>query len=1404
MELNFAGGAVTSRLCYWRYGLVLIALATALSASGQVETYKLGSTPLPQSQKPRAQSQAPEKASEKTLGWGSNIQNARLARAAETALQNRNYPAAVDFAQRAAQSAPNDAQLWFLLGYAARLDGKPQLALDSYNRGLRVNPASLEGMSGLAQTYSMLGRKDEAQALLRRVLTADPKRTGDLLLLGEILLHAGQYDQALGFLERAERQQPGARAELLLALVYQRTKRFDDAKRYLDVAKKRAPNNPEVLRSLASFYRETGDYAAAVSILVGLRNANPEMKAELAYTYQLFGKPEEAARLYAEAADAAGQDLNLQLAAAQSELGAGAVEAAKNFLNRAAGLVAEHYRVHAIRGEIDRLEEHNEDAVLEYKLALRNLPEASPEGILYPIQLHMNLMELDQRLGDKAAAQIELDTAKSQIATLDASGRIRGDYLRLRATIKLAGGDTQGALTDVNEAVALNAKDPNALQLNGDVLARMGRGEDAIRVYKAILAVDPVNRLALTSLGSVSRELGHDREAEKYFQHLAAAYPRLYVPYLALGDLHTSRREFKKAEEEYQKAFEFAPTNSLVVAGGMNAAIESHQLPLAAEWLSRASLRMQSDAQVMREKERYLTWTGKYQESADIGREAIKKLPKDRDVVVYLGYDLLHLEQYDELLQLTLKYEPILTEEPDLPLLAGYVYKHQGELEEAQAAFTRSVEHDPKVTTAYVNRGYILHDLRKGAAAAADFETALRLEPKNGEAHLGLAHASLDLHRPQAALLHAKLAEKELGDSMPLHLIRGTAYGEEGMLKQSGAEYRTALKSAPNNAALHLALATTLYDLREYSESISELQASDKLSPNNAVVSAQLARAYAQMGDRAHTMQYIEVAEKQDPKTIYASTGEALAVLGDEDAAMQRFGKALTAAEEDRISVRLDVARLMMKQGDADGAQRQIVLGLMEGGSGRTAPPTGSQLLQAGDIFLGMHEFPLAEAYFTRALAAGASETDARLGLANTYLALGDTPRAESQLQSIRRNLTDSEPGYRYWLTKANVYRQQHRNAGALTAFAQAAQSAGEDPTAERELLRTGGDEGIRVNHTLSLLSEFSVAPIFEDTTVYALDAHLLGVPGGPLPLPRSSLQTEWTTAYRLHVTGMPDAGGFFQIRRARGEISIPSSNTVTNRDTVDYSFNFAVNPTFRLGNNAITLSTGVQKTLRRDSLNAFDMNQNLFRQFLYVSTSSFMNWLSVKGYAVREAGPFTEKNVRSRDLAGSLEFRVGRPWGKTALVTGWGARDEQFSPLIREYFYTSTYAGMERKFSENLHLRAVGEYLRSWRVEGQQFAIAQAFRPAASVEYSFAHNWTLEASAAYSRNMGFHSYDAVQNGFSVSYAMPVRRALEENGRTLPVHYPLHFSAGVQQESFFNFTGGKNQQFQPFFRIGLF
>src|SRR5262249_27017934 len=145
------------------------------------------------------------------------------------------------------------------------------------------------------------------------------------------------------------------------------------------------------------------------------------------------------------------------------------------------------------------------------------------EGPLYGIQLHMNLVELYQAERDSTSAQHHLEIARSEISALDDHGPGRAQFLRLRALIKINSGDLDGAQSDINEALTINAKDPNSRQVDGDLLAKLGRSDEAITVYKKILATDPSNRLALTSLGYVSREAGHDQEAEKYFHQLAAA-----------------------------------------------------------------------------------------------------------------------------------------------------------------------------------------------------------------------------------------------------------------------------------------------------------------------------------------------------------------------------------------------------------------------------------------------------------------------------------------------------------------------------------------------------------------------------------------------------------------------------------------------------------------------------------------------------------------------------------------------------------------------------------------------------------------------------------------------------------------------------------------------------------------
>lgn len=1419
---EIAGDLLITRFASLKIGYFFL-IVFAVCGSLQAQTYEVAPSGASASQKQGTRPKASQSAAQsESLGWGSNIQDARLARAAELALKQGKHVEAMNLAQRAAQSAPSDPQLWILLGYTARLNHQYGLSVDAYNRGLRLKPSSVEGMSGLAQTYSVMGRTDDATRLLKQVLAIDPRRTDDAILMGETLMRSGDYPGALSYFHRAEQLKPGTRSEVLMALSYQHLKKFDQANHYLELAKSRAPDNPEVQRSLAGYYLETGSYDQAIEALKAIRRPRPDVIAELAYAYQLTGKPVESARFYAQAADAKPKDIGLQLSAAQAHVALGEIEKADAFLDRAARLDANYYRLHAIRGEIARMEERNEDAVKEYQTVLAHLPESPAEGPLYGIQIHMNLMELYQGLKQTDASQEQLAIAQKQISALNEVGPGRLPFLRLRASIKMHLNDLSGAGSDLKEALAINSKDPGTLQLDGDLLMKLGRTEEAINAYSQILAIDPKNRFALISLGYASRTAGRDQDAEKYFRRLAQVDPKLYIPYAALGDMYTARREYTKAETNYNKAYRLSPKNALVVAGGMNAAIEAHKLDVAGVWAGRVTDRMRDEPQVLREEERYYSFKGEYQRSADIGEKVITMLPKDRDVVVYLGYDLLNLQRYDELLKLTSQYSDVLSKEPDIPLLAGYVHKHQGQLQEAREDFTKALDRDPDVVTAYVNRGYVLHDLRESKASAADFEAAIKRDPNNGEAHLGLAYANLDMRHSQIAIKESQLAEHLLGDSEAIHVIRGTAYGQRGQLPKAADEYRLALKFSPNDPSLHLALASVLYSERRYHDSIDELNVVLKLSPNDAPTYALLARAYAQLDDREQTMRNVQLAEQyassmpvkrnkpgSGPSSIYLATGSALSVLGDQAGAMERFRKALDAPGSDRVGVRLAIAQIMAHQGRADDAKRQVALGLMEAEAGETEPATGDQFVEAADVFRTVHDFDLSQNYLQRARAVGASDMAVRIGMANNYMALGDTARAKGELAGISRD-ADSDPSYQYLLAEANVYRQEHHNAQALTAFAQASDAAGEDQTAQDNLLMAGADEGLRINPTVSLLSEISVSPIFEDTTVYVLDSKLDAPAPVPisdtslLPPPRSSLQTQGTAAYHLHLNYLPTASGFFQVRNARGQISVPSTSSIVNRNTTDYSFNFGLNPTVHLGSNVLTFDSGIQATIRRDSLSPQALNQNLFRVFTYVSTSSFFNAVSASGFVIRESGPFTDTDEHSHALVGGINFRVGEPWGKTALVTGWAASDQQFTPNDIENYYTSAFVGIDRRFSDRLNVKAVVEDLRAWRTVQTRSGIAQALRPAGTVNFRPTRNWSLQFSTAYNNTRGFHVYDAVQNGVAVSYAWPIHKNFKDESGEVVLQYPIRFSAGIQQESFFNFSGPHSQQFRPYFSISLF
>lgn len=1383
---------------------IVISLGLPGNVRSQTQTFDVGGSSSPNKQ---TENKSASGQNNNDFSWGAGIQVARQARAADEALKRNDYTAAVTFAQQAANSAPQDAELWFLLGYTARLDEKYQLSIDSYSHGLKLKPNSVRGLAGLAQTYAKMGRDAEAEQLLQRVVEANPKDASSLQLAGELMLSTDPKG-ALSLLQRTEAIQPSAHSDLLIAHAYDRLGQPAESSNYLNKAKSRAPHDPDVLRAVAGQYRDQGKYDEAIATLHAIPNKTSDVEAELAYTFQLAGKPQEAADLYSRLAKSAKGNLSLDLSAAQAWVNVGRPDEAQPFLEAARQIDANNYRLHAIQAGIAESEDRLPEAQEEYKAALSNLPARLQEGPLFPLELRLNLYEVYVRQDDDADASQQLQAASSAIQQVQVPDAQRPEMLRLRAAVESASGNLDAANRDLKEALVLAPSNVNSLMNFGMLQWKLGQKDAARDTFTKVLDLDKNNRQALSALGYLARDAGDAKLARVYFARAAAAHPKDFAPYLALGDLDTAERDFRAAEVNYENAYKRMPTNAVITAGGANAALESHNIDLAQHWLERANDKMNESPRVQRERERYLTFKKDYAESAKLGYNVIAKLPDDREGVVYLAYDLYYLGRYDEALALVKKYETILPKDKDLPLIAGNVYVHNGDREAALENFTKAVELDPKMATGYVNRGFVLNDLKQGAKASKDFQTALQIDPGYGEAHLGLAYSDLQLHRPKPALRQLEAAQKILGKSHSWHLARAEAYRQESDFPHAASEYRTALAEDPKDLTTELAYADVLYRMREYAEATAALRVALDLSPSDPSIYALMAQIDARQGKREEAMRDIQFAERYggDRVEILTATGEALLTLGDRDGAMRRFSRALDIPGGDRIGIRLEIAQIFLRQGHPDEAQRQIALGFAEARMFPDSPVTGEDFADAANVFLAMHDFDLAETYFNKAQLSGANNRSVAIGLTNTYLAEGNTQKAGAELASLGP-ADDFSGDYDYMMASANLYRQKQDPLHSLAAFAQASTVAGEEDhgVAEMSQYSEADQEGRQLNQSVSIVPEGSFAPALEDINVYQLDARILQVTNPSLlPPPRHSFQDLVATHYRVQLGHLPAISGFVGQSLTVGRFLFPSVGVVQDRNTYDTILNGGINPILHFGTNSITFDGGLQFTVRRDTISPTFMSQNLFKQFLYLYTNSFFNWVSIAGSATREAGPYIDQALHSRDVYANIEFTVGRPWGSTSLIAGYSVRDLLFHPMVQEYFNTSTYAGLQHKFGSRLTAALLAEDLRSWRVQDTRYALAQAILPGGRFDFRATPRWSIQGSVVVSRGSGFHAYDNVESQFLVSYVRPLRGSIRDQIGETSVSFPLRFSLGVEQQSFYDFPGSSRTTVLPVVHITLF
>jgi tetratricopeptide (TPR) repeat protein len=478
-----------------------------------------------------------------------------------------NDAEALAVATKAVAAAPRDASARLALGLAqARQD--PPGAARILEEAAAALPADRRLLTAAARARWAAGDAAGALALADRRLALDPAHPGALALRAEVLAASDRIADARAALERWAAGEPSsALPHLLLGrLAYQRDDDLAAARRYLDAALQRRPDDFTAARALAhraAVELAGGDTSAAEAAVAdalrrvpasaparfqaavlafrrgdapGLREsagvlgdrAGPVVQRLLAArSAELSGTDEEAQQAYAGLMAAAPRDPSILLSAAgalaRMRAGGPAVEAARRALER-----------DVVEGRLRHPPTDFWEGAVPLVEASRRLEAIASVEARGGATAFAGAAACEVLLGRTVAAE---RLAKLAVA---ASPQFPAPHALL-AQVALDRGDARRALSNAEAAVEARGLDPVALVARARALEGLGRNLDAEQAYRAAAEAGP--ELVTPRLG-VARLLarrGEAREAAALLEPLLREDPSLAEVRGALLELARAR-----------------------------------------------------------------------------------------------------------------------------------------------------------------------------------------------------------------------------------------------------------------------------------------------------------------------------------------------------------------------------------------------------------------------------------------------------------------------------------------------------------------------------------------------------------------------------------------------------------------------------------------------------------------------------------------------------------------------------------------------------------------------------------------------------------------------------------------------------------------------------------------------
>jgi tetratricopeptide (TPR) repeat protein len=243
-----------------------------------------------------------------------------------------------------------------------------------------------------------------------------------------------------------------------------------------------------------------------------------------------------------------------------------------------------------------------------------------------------------------------------------------------------------------------------------------------------------------------------------------------------------------------------------------------------------------------------LATQGRIDEAISLYRKAIeRKMPYSSQLHVGLGTYLLQQGKIEEAIyefELAIKLKPDATTFNNLGVALGL----KGRTDEAMENYKKAIRLDPKNAEAHYNLGNIFLSQNKFKQAIGEYEKAVSINPKYTKANINLSVALERESRFDEAIEYADKTVKTEPNNVDAHYNLAIALAQQGRLDEAIDHFGKTIEIDPNNVDAHFGLAQALVYKNRLQEAADEYRQVLRLQPQDADTRCLLGNVLARQG----------------------------------------------------------------------------------------------------------------------------------------------------------------------------------------------------------------------------------------------------------------------------------------------------------------------------------------------------------------------------------------------------------------------------------------------------------------------------------------------------------------------------------------------------------------------------